>query len=83
MGNTSGRDKMRHSSGEDSGPTMSPRDDYDNYSGSLDESYEFAPGSLRVGYLFIIMNCLTCNKGTYFAESIRCSYRDVHFQIIV
>ena len=42
MGNASARDKGRHSSGEDSGPTMAVRD---FMSGSLDESEEYMQGS--------------------------------------
>lgn len=45
MGNTSNRDsKMRHFSGDDSGPTMSTRD-LDVY--GLDDSSEFGPGTLK------------------------------------
>ena len=38
MGNATARDKGRHSSGEDSGPTMAVRD---FMSGSLDEAEEY------------------------------------------
>lgn len=49
MGNTTGREKSRHSSGEDSGPTMrSPRDEEDMFMGDMDESGEFPPGTFRV-----------------------------------
>ena len=41
MGNATARDKGRHSSGEDSGPTMAVRD---FMSGSLDEAEEYMQG---------------------------------------
>lgn len=48
MGNTTGREKSRHSSGEDSGPTMRPpRDEEDMFLADLDESGEFSAGTFR------------------------------------
>lgn len=48
MGNTTGREKGRHFSGEDSGPTMRPpRDEEDMFMGEMDESGEFAPGTFK------------------------------------
>ena len=51
MGNTAGRDKGRHMSGEDSGPQMAtPRVD-DIYGGDLDDSGEFSRASFKVSSL--------------------------------
>ena len=46
MGNTGGREKGRHISGDDLGPTM-------RMSLDLDESSEFSSGVLKVKILFL------------------------------
>ena len=57
MGNTAGREKGRHFSGEDSGPTMRPpRDEEDMFMGEMDESGEFAPGTFKVSCWQIKVN---------------------------
>lgn len=50
MGNTAGREKGRHVSGDDHGPTMAAGMNLDI---SLDESGEFPGGLFKVSHNFI------------------------------
>jgi len=56
MGNASAREKGRHSSGEDSGPTMAVRD---FMSGSLEESEECMQGSTVSTHFMSSFYCVT------------------------